>query len=110
MDPNQFTDFNGHPRYGAILWDVPGNSLSSSDQALVADAVEKLHISLIAFGDRIQQPEIQRLLGVRYKGSYMHSSHQIVVAGDSFLLRGLGPDLRENGPKLPSPCTVYRWN
>ncbi len=79
MDPNQFTDFDGHARYGAILWDVPGNSLSASDQALVADAVEKLHISLIAIGDRVQQPEIQRLLGIRYKGNYMHSSHQMVA-------------------------------
>ena len=69
MDPNQFTDFDGHARYGAILWDVPGNSLSSSDQALVTDAVEKLHISLIAFGDRVQQPEIQRLLGSAIRAS-----------------------------------------
>jgi hypothetical protein len=104
MDPNQFTDFDGHARYGAILWDVPGNSLSASDQALVTDVVEKLHISLIAFGDRIQQPEIQRLLGIHYKGEYMHSSHQM-VEGDSFLLRGLGPDLRENGPKT---ITMHR--
>ena len=35
MDPNQFTDFDGRARYGAILWDVPGDSLSSGDQALV---------------------------------------------------------------------------
>ena len=104
MDPNQFTDFDGQARYGAILWDVPGNSLSASDQALVADAVEKLHISLIAIGDRVQQPEIQRLLGIRYKGNYMHSSHQI-VQGDSFLLRGLGPDLRQTGPNA---ITMHR--
>lgn len=97
MDPNQFTDFYGHARYGAILWDVPGNSLSSSDQALVTEAVEKLHISLIAIGDRVQQPEIQRLLGIRYKSEYRHSSHQM-VEGESFLLRGLGPDLRQQGP------------
>ncbi len=104
MDPNQFTNFDGSARYGAILWDVPGNSLSSADQALVANAVEKLHISLIAFGDRVQQPEIQRLLGIRYKGDYMHSSHQM-VEGDSFLLRGLGPDLRAQGPYV---ITMHR--
>ena len=96
MDPNQFTDFDGHTRYCAILWDVPGNSLSASDQALVTEAVEKLHISLIAIGDRVQQPEIQRLLGIRYKGEYEHSSHQM-VEGKLFLLRGLGPDLRPEG-------------
>src|SRR5580692_5950446 len=69
MDPNQFTDFLGHPRYGAILWDAP-DEISSSDAALITDSVEKLHISLIAIGDRIQQPAIQQLLGIRYKGEW----------------------------------------
>src|SRR5690348_2011796 len=32
MDPNLFTYFDGSPRYGAILWDVPGNTLSETDQ------------------------------------------------------------------------------
>jgi hypothetical protein len=104
MDPNVFTDFGGHPRYGAILWDVPDDTVSASDQSLVTDAVEKLHISLIAIGDRIRQPEIQRLLGIHYKGEYMHSSHQM-VEGDSFLLRGLGPDLRQIGPNA---ITMHR--
>jgi len=104
MDPSHFTYFDGSPRYGAILWDVPGNSVSDNDQALVAQAVEKLHISLIAMGDRVQQPEIQRLLGIHYKGNYMHSSHQM-VEGESFLLRGLGPDLRKQGPFI---ITMHR--
>src|ERR1700733_5377769 len=42
LDPNQFTDFEGRPRYGAIIWDAP-DPISSSDEALLADAVEKLH-------------------------------------------------------------------
>ena len=96
MDPNQFTDFQGHPRYGAILWDAP-DDISSSDEDLVRDAVEKLHISLVAIGDRIRQPGIQRLLGIHYKGEWMHSSHPM-VEGQSFLLRGLGPDLYTQGP------------
>src|SRR5580704_2223909 len=45
MDPNQFTDFLGHARYGAIIWDAP-DEISTSDGALITDAVEKLHISL----------------------------------------------------------------
>src|ERR1700748_3111018 len=53
MDPSHFTDFAGEARYGAILWDVPGD-VSVADQALVTDAVEKLHISLIAVGDRVK--------------------------------------------------------
>jgi hypothetical protein len=98
MDPNQFTDFLGHPRYGAILWDAP-DEISSSDAALITDSVEKLHISLIAIGDRIQQPAIQQLLGIRYKGEWMHSSHPM-ADGQSFLLRGLPTDLRAEGPKV----------
>src|ERR1700727_3932942 len=33
MDPNHFRDFSGHARYGAILWDVPDESISEGDQA-----------------------------------------------------------------------------
>lgn len=100
MDPNQFTDFDGKSRYGAILWDVPGD-VSVGDQALITAAVEKLHISLIAMGDRVRQPAIQALLGIRYRNEHMNSAHPM-VKGDSFLLRGLGPDLRAQGPDVIS--------
>src|SRR6185503_15556236 len=72
MDPSHFTDFAGRARYGAILWDAP-NDISTADQALVTEAVEKLHISLIALGDRVRQPAIQALLGIRYKNTHMNS-------------------------------------
>jgi hypothetical protein len=98
MDPSHFADFAGNARYGAILWDVPGD-VSEADQALVSYAVQKLHISLIALGDRVKQPAIQRLLGIQYKGDYMNSAHQI-AEGDSFVLRGLDPDLRQQGPDI----------
>jgi hypothetical protein len=96
IDPNHFTDFSGRPRYGAILWDVPDENVSDADQTLVSQAVQKLHISLIAIGDRIKQPGIQRLLGVGYKSEHMNSAHPM-VKGDSFVLRGLPVDLREHG-------------
>jgi hypothetical protein len=98
MDPSHFADYAGKARYGAILWDVPGD-VTAADQALVSDAVEKLHISLIAIGDRVKQPAIQHLLGIQYKGDYMNSAHQI-AKGDSFVLRGLEPDLRQQGPDI----------
>ena len=100
MDPSHFADFAGKARYGAILWNV-SSDVPAADQALVTDAVEKLHISLIAIGDRVKQPAIQRLLGIQYKGDYMNSAHQI-AKGDSFVLRGLGPDLRQQGPDIIS--------
>jgi hypothetical protein len=96
MDPSHFADFRGRPRYGAIIWDAPG-AISDSDGILVGDAVEKLHISLVAVGNRVQQPEIQRLLGIRYKTEHMHSSHP-TAEGQSFILRGLPSDLHEQGP------------
>jgi len=56
MDPNRFSDFSGHARYGAILWDVPDEKITNADQAVVADAVQKLHISLIAIGIASSSP------------------------------------------------------
>ena len=41
----------------------------------MSDAVQKLHISLIAMGDRVRQPAIQSLLGIRYKDTHMNSAH-----------------------------------
>ena len=96
MDAGHLADFHGDARYGAIIWDAPA-PISPSDEVLVKQAVEQLHTSLIALGDRIQQPEIQRLLGIHYRGQHKHSSHSM-VEGESFLLRGLAPDLRILGP------------
>ncbi|MGZ5926447.1 MAG: hypothetical protein ACXWLJ_07190 [Rhizomicrobium sp.] len=98
MDPSHFADFAGRARYGAILWDVPGE-VSQADQALVSDAVQKLHISLIAIGDRLRQPAIQNLLGIRFKSAHMNSAHPMAKS-ESFVLRGLGPDLRQQGPDV----------
>jgi hypothetical protein len=103
MDPNHFTNFDGSPKYGAILWDAP-NDISAEDSELITEAAEKLHISLIAIGNRVKQPAIQRLLGIRYQGEYMHSSHAM-VEGPSFILRGLPADLRAQGPSL---ITLHR--
>ena len=99
MDPNRFTDFSGHARYGAILWDVPDENLAEADQSIVADAVQKLHISLIAIGDRIRQRVIQQLLGIRYIGAHMNSAHPMITA-PSFLLRALPTDLQQQGPDV----------
>src|SRR6185437_13280676 len=56
LDPGQFADFNGQPRYGAIVWDAgPDAKLSTDDEGILREAVEAQHISLIALGDHIQQ-------------------------------------------------------
>src|SRR5215469_5835677 len=95
MDRSHFADFSGQARYGAIVWDV-GENASDVDWELVSDAVQKLHISLIAIGDRIKQPTIQRLLGIHYNSEHMNSAHP-TIRGDSFVLRGLPVDLRAHG-------------
>ena len=106
LDPGQFADFHGNPRYGAILWDAGSDAhLSADDSAVIREAVEEKHISLIALGDHMQQPEIQRLLGLRYLSTHMHSAHAM-VAGESFVLRGLGPDLHTKGPELTAKQRV----
>jgi hypothetical protein len=100
IDANRFVDFYGRPRYGAIVWDAAADAKLSPDDGLaVREAVEQLHVSLIALGDRIRQPDIQRLLGLRYVSEHMHSSHTLVTT-ESYLLRGLGPDLHEQGPSM----------
>ena len=100
VDPSQFEDFNGNPRYGAIVWDAGADAkLSPDDTAVIREVVEEKHTSLIALGDHMQQPEIRRLLGLRYLSTHMNSAHAMVT-GESFILRGVGPDLHVKGPDL----------
>ena len=102
MDPNQFTDMHGKPRYGAIVWDADTTHPTlAQDFGVLGEAVEKNGISLIAIGDRIEENSVQQLLGIRYQGEHPHSSPVRVSAASSFLLRGLNPDLDMGGPVLP---------
>ena len=86
-----------HARYGAILWDVPDENLSQADQSIVANAAQKLHITLIAIGDRVRQSAIQQLLGIRYKSNHMNTAHPAITTLSS-VLRGLPSGLRQQEP------------
>jgi hypothetical protein len=103
MDPNHFTDMRGRPRFGAILWDADtAGRILPQDFGPLADAVEKKGISFIAIGNRIKEKPVQDILGIRYQGELPNASHVSASAENSFLLRGLDPDLEMGGPNLPS--------
>lgn len=87
-------------RYGAVLWDVPAE-LAPRDLGALARAVENDGISLIALGNRIQPPELQRLLGIRWRSEHLHGSHVMVSRADSFLMRDSPADLFTGGPEMP---------
>ena len=50
--------------------------------------VNRYGIGLIALSDRISQPEIQALLGLKYTGSW-ESNEKMIINGNHFLTRGI---------------------
>lgn len=91
LDRYLFLDIYGKPRYGTIIWDVnESQSLFAPDFSIITDVVKEHGIGLIALSDRISQPEIQSLLGIKYLGSWQSNS-KMEVAGTHFLTRGLNP-------------------
>ena len=61
---------SGQPTYGAILWAVRSDLLPQKfpEDAVLRDTCFKHHISLIAFGGRIDVPAISEILGLRVHG------------------------------------------
>jgi hypothetical protein len=61
---------SGQPTYGVILWAVRTDLLARQflEDGVLRDACLKHHISLIAFGDRIDVPAVQEILGLRSLG------------------------------------------
>ncbi len=91
-----FLDAAGGPRYGAVLWDADQTGpILPQDYKVLDQAVRRHRISLIALADRIKEPVIQGLLGVRYRAFHPHSS-DLKIEGAHFLTRGL-PDPLDAG-------------
>lgn len=82
-------DAAGQPVYGVILWAARMDLLPRRFQEgeILRDACLKHHISLIAFGGRIDVPAVQEVLGLRVLGSREYA--QPLTAGDAhhFLVR-----------------------
>jgi len=94
---NYFLDANAEPDYGCIVWDADQSLLKDQDFSILETAVSKYGISLLALFDRIKEPIIQRILGVRYKGTYPVSLqkgdfHPIRIVRDHFITRGMVGD------------------
>jgi hypothetical protein len=89
LDRYMFLDMQGKPMYGTIVWDVnQSEKLLHPDYSIIREMVEQYGIGLIALSDRILQPEIQSLLGLKYVGSW-ESNAEMSPAGDHFLTAGL---------------------
>jgi hypothetical protein len=96
LSSDHFLDAEGRARYGAILWDADQTSpILPQNYDLLTQAVRDHHISLIALADRIKEPAIQGLLGVRYLTVHPHSS-DLKIVRPHFLTQGL-PDPLDTG-------------
>lgn len=91
LDINMFLGPDRKPLYGCVVWAAdPEAELMSQDYSLLSEAVEQHGLSLVALSNRIDQPEIEKLLGVTYKGYYHSSDDATVDDADHYLTRGLG--------------------
>lgn len=89
LDRYMFLEMDGRPRYGTIIWDVNNcEGLLHPDYSIVREMVEQYGIGLIGLSDRIFPPEIQSVLGLKYKGSWQ-SRQPMRVETDHFLTSGL---------------------
>lgn len=83
-------DASGQPLYGVILWTVRSDLLPRrfQEDAVLRDACLKHHISLIAFGDRIDAPSVQEILGLRDLGSRQYAPPLALGDAPHFITRG----------------------
>jgi len=89
MDINRFVGPDDKPRVGCILWDVDTTAeLQPQRYEVIRQAVNDYGISLIALGDRIKQPIIQEVLGLKYIGTW-GVSEDLEHRGDHFITKAL---------------------
>ena len=89
LDRNMFLGPDGKPTIGTIIWDVnESDNLLNPDYNIITDMVLKEGISLIALSDRIQQPEVQSLLGLTYVGVW-ETHDDLQISQDHFLTNNL---------------------
>ncbi|MDD8025094.1 MAG: hypothetical protein PHI34_01180 [Acidobacteriota bacterium] len=93
---SHFLNADGRARYGAVVWDADqAGPILTQDYGVLARAVREHGVSLIALADRIKEPVIQGLLGVRFRAFHPHSA-DLRVAEPHFLTQGL-PDPLDAG-------------
>ncbi|NMC38765.1 MAG: hypothetical protein GYA41_10625 [Bacteroidales bacterium] len=89
LDRYIFLDMHDNPVYGTIIWDVnESKNLMPSDISVITEMVTEYGTGLIAIADRITQPSIQRLLGVKYIGGW-ESNDPFSLTMNHFIISGL---------------------
>jgi len=98
LDRYMFLDMHDNPLYGTVIWDVnQGDKILPQDYSIIRNIMNDYGMGLIALSDRIGEPEIQELLGLRYKGSW-ESNDPLKITGDHFLTKGIrSPFLADTG-------------
>lgn len=93
MDINRFVGPDGKPTVGCIIFDADTSAdLQPQRYEVLQQAVNDYSISLIALADRIKEPVIQNILGIKYVGAWMHSS-SLQHSGSHFITNGLANPL-----------------
>jgi hypothetical protein len=101
LDRNDFLGFDGKARYGAVLWDADPALFKDQNYALLADAVDKWNIGLVILSNRVQQPVLESLAGVHYRGYYSSSAPIVAQETSGYLLHDLPGVLdANNDPRL----------
>ncbi len=89
MDINRFIGPDGKPSVGCIIWDADQTAdLQPQRYEVLRQAVNDYGINLIALADRIQEPVIQKLLGVKYIGCWQ-SKDLLTHSGEHFITKPL---------------------
>ena len=91
MTINHFLNSSGEAEYGTIIWTARQNQYpwQSQDYKVLKQAVEDYNISLIAVGNRIQEPLIQELLGIQFQNWGAISNPVIITASLHFISRNI---------------------
>lgn len=89
MDINRFIGPDGKATVGCIIWDADQTAkLLPQRYEVLRGAVNDYGISIIALANRIKEPIIQELLGIKYIGSWM-TDDEMEHSGGHFITKGL---------------------
>jgi len=101
LDRYMFLDMSGNSKYGTIIWDVNvSEKLLPADFSIITEMINHYGIGLIGLSDRISQPEIQSLLGLKYIGGW-ESNDKLMSTDIHFLTRGISSPMEaDSGVEL----------
>ncbi len=121
-----FVDRHGQPRYGTIVWtarEQAEHPWQRQDYRIVAEAVRRYHLGLIAVGNKLKEAPLQELTGLRLEGFDAIEQRVAISAAPHFLTRGLagttvsakhafpdgGPQVTVTAPDVTVLANAGRW-